>query len=171
MRAGRYAISFLGSTRRRVMKKIYVINSRSVVCAALYLVPNIQIAAATTQSRTPGNSARVCSHSQQCPECTSKRRKSNMVACELIVTSADPTDMFGAIEEAFDYVPSLVSHTAISTLGCSIRARRDDHLRASNANRCGKRIRIVPLSVVTAAVSGYSTNLFSHTWHRPPDLL
>lgn len=51
--------------------------------------------------------------------------------------------MFDAIEEAFDDVPSPVQHAAILTLGCSIRAWRNDHLRASRANRRGKRVRVV----------------------------
>lgn len=49
--------------------------------------------------------------------------------------------MFDAIEEAFDDVPSPILRAAISTLSCSIRARRDDeHLRTSRASRRGKRI-------------------------------
>lgn len=53
---------------------------------------------------------RVCLHSHQRPERTSKRRKSKKVARELVVTSGGMTKMFDAIEEAIDDVPSPIQH-------------------------------------------------------------
>ena len=78
--------------------------------------------------------ARSCSHSHQRPKGAGKHRKDEIVADELIAASGDATKMFDAIEEAFDDVPSSIQQAAVSTLGLSVRVRRDNCLRTRSAD-------------------------------------
>ncbi len=87
--------------------------------------------------------ARSCSHSHQRSKGASKHREGEIVAGELVVTSGDATKMFDAIEEAFDDVSSSIQHAAVPTFGLSIRARRDNGLRARRADGVHEGVRVV----------------------------
>lgn len=94
---------------------------------------------------TPRCRARFCSHSHERSKGTGKRSESEIVPCQLVVTSGDTTKMFDTTEKAFDDVPGPIQHAAIATLGLSIRTRWDHGLRTRSADALHKGARVVAL--------------------------
>lgn len=90
--------------------------------------------------------------------------------------------MFDAIEEAFDDVPSSIQHAVIPTFGLSIRARRDNGLRARSTNGVHEGVRVVTfvsnhgtplhcrMNVRSAPGKSYSIHVENGVVHLAPTL-